>query len=278
MARCGCAGGACNCAVQAGTNVVVSGSGSAANPYVISAESPCEDVRACLSAGDGISFNQATGEIAADLSGQPGNNITFAPDGGLLVPTAGGAVLTGCGLDGDGTASAPLRAATSPWPYPCDIDDFGSVIACDSAGVLRGEPRGLVAFASYTENRSYADLAIPVAQNTVLDSFTVNVTNPDPCRTALVLTEREVDVYVVLPAGAAAGTGHGGDEMYYMRNSGTSTIVGTHAQGTKFLAESTLLAPGATMPVTLNATGGRGAGGAYYYQIHFIIRTLIISL
>ncbi|MFJ4469620.1 hypothetical protein ACIP2X_19330 [Streptomyces sp. NPDC089424] len=264
--------------MEAGTNVVVSGSGSAANPYVISAETPCENVRACLSAGDGISFNQATGEIAADLSGQAGNNVTIGPDGGLYVPTAGGAVLSGCGLDGDGTASSPLVVATGTWPYPCNINNYGSVIACDSNGRLRGEPRGSVSFASYSENRSYADIVIPAAQNTVLDSFTVNVTNPDPCRSALVLTEREIDVYVVLPAGASAGTGQAGDEMYYMRNSGTSTIVGTHAQGTKLLAETTLLAPGATMPVTLNATGGRGAGGAYYYQIHFIIRSLIVSL
>lgn len=278
MARCGCAGGACNCAVEAGTNVSVSGSGSAANPYVISSEVPCEDVRACLSAGDGITFDQATGEISADLSGQAGNNVTIGPDGGLYVPTAGGAVLTECGLVGDGTASAPLRANTGTWPYPCSVDTYGSVIACDSNGVLRGEPRGSLSFMSHFENRDYPDLPIPAAQNTVLDSYTVNVTNPDPCRPAMVLTEREVDVYVVLPAGAAAGTGHGSDEMFYMRNTGTSTIVGAHCQGTKFYAEPTLLAPGATMPVTLNATGGRGTGGAYYYQVYFVLRTMVISL
>jgi hypothetical protein len=32
------------------------------------------------------------------------------------------------------------------------------------------------------------------------------------------------------------------------------------------------------MPVTLTATGGRGAGGAYYYGINFVLRTMIISL
>ncbi|WP_097287027.1 hypothetical protein [Streptomyces sp. OK228] len=264
--------------MESGTNVSVSGSGSAANPYVISAATPCADVRACLSAGPGINLDQATGAISADLSGQAGNNVTIGPDGGLYVPTAGGAVLTGCGLVGNGTASAPVKAKTGTWPYPCSLDTFGGVVACDSNGVLRGEPRGRLSFASYFDNRDYPDVPVPAAQNTVLDNFTVNVTNPDTCRTAMVLTEREVDVYVVLPAGAAAGTGHSNDEMYYMRNSGTSTIVGTHVQTTKFLAEPALLAPGATMPVTLTATGGRGAGGAYYYGINFVLRTMIISL
>lgn len=278
MARCGCGGAACNCSVQAGTNISVSGSGSAANPYVISAEVPCEDVRGCLSAGDGISFNQATGVIAAHLSGRAGNNLSIGADGGLVVPTAGGAVLTGCGLDGDGTASAPLRVATGTWPYPCSVDDFGGVVACDSNGVLRSEPRGKISFTSYFDNRDYNNIPVPAEQNTVVDTFTVNVTNPDTCRPAMVLTEREVDVYLVLPAGAGAGTGHGSDEMFYTRNTGTGSIVGAHAQATKVINEAGLLAPGATMPITLNATAGRGSGGAYYYQVNFIMRALIISL
>jgi hypothetical protein len=258
--------------------VSVSGSGSPANPYVISAEVPCEDVRACLSAGPGITFDAATGQISGHLSSQAGNNITVGPDGGLMVPTAGGQVLTGCGLTGNGSASAPVAANTQAWPYGCAVDTYAGGVYCDTQGRLRSEPRGNLSFISYFDNRDYNDIAVPAAQNTVLDSFTVNVTNPDPCRQAMVLTEREVDVYVALPAGAAAGTGQGSDEMFYMRNTGTSTIVGVHAQSTKFISESSLLPPGATMPVTLNATGGRGAGGAYYYQINFILRTMIISL
>lgn len=70
MARCGCGGGLCNCSVQAGENVTLSGSGSAANPYVISADVPCSTVRACLSGGSGITYSTATGVIAAHLSGQ----------------------------------------------------------------------------------------------------------------------------------------------------------------------------------------------------------------
>ncbi|MER7841660.1 hypothetical protein ABTY98_38695 [Streptomyces sp. NPDC096040] len=278
MARCGCAGGSCNCAVQAGTNVSVSGSGSAANPYVISSEVPCADVRACLSAGPGINLDQATGQISAHLSGQAGNNVVVGPDGGLLVPTAGGQVVTGCGLTGNGSASAPVKGNTQAWPYPCSVDTAGGGVYCDSQGRLRSEPRGKISFATYSDNRDYNDIAVPAAQNTVLDTFTVNVTNPDTCRPAMVITEREVDVYMVLPAGAAGGTGQQSDEMFYMKNTGTTSMVGVHAQSCKVLADTSNLVPGATLPITLSATGGRGAGGAYYYSVTFILRALIISL
>ncbi|MFF0133697.1 hypothetical protein ACFYTG_50050 [Streptomyces mirabilis] len=278
MARCGCGGGLCNCSVQAGENVALSGSGSAANPYVISADVPCSTIRACLSGGSGISYNTATGVIAARLSGQAGNNVSIGPDGGLLVPTAGGQVLTGCGLSGNGSAASPVKANTQAWPYACNVDTFGGVVACDSQGRLRSEPRGKISFTSYFDDRTYNDIAVPAAQNTVIDSFSVNITNPDTCRPAQVYTEREVDVYLVLPAGAAAGTGHGSDEMFYTRNTGTGSIVGAHAQATKFIPEGLTLAPGATAPITLSATAGRGSGGAYYYQVHFILRALIVSL
>lgn len=278
MARCGCGGGLCNCALAAGENVAIGGTGSNATPYTISAVTNCAEVRACLSGGEGIDYDPATGVIAADISAETGNNLALGPDGGLWVPTVGSTVATGCGLTGDGSGSAPLEVATGTWPYGCAIDTYGGVVACDSNGVLRSEPRGRISFTTYSDDRDHPDVPVPAAQNTVIDSFTVNVTNPDPCRSALVLTEREVDVYLVLPAGAGAGTGHGGDEMFYMRNTGTGSIVGAHAQGTKVIAESGLLAPGATMPVTLNATAGRGSGGAYFYSVRFLLRALIISL
>jgi hypothetical protein len=276
VARCGCGGGLCNCSVQAGTNISVSGSGSAANPYVVSADVPCADVRGCLSAGPGINLDQATGEISADVSGQAGNNLVVGPDG-LFVPTAGGSVLTGCGLTGNGSGSAPVTANTGAWPYPCSVDTFGGVVACDSQGRLRSEPRGKVSFASYFDERDYADIPVPASQNALIGSFSVNITNPDTCRPALVLTEREVDVYLVLPAGAGAGTGQAGDEMFYLRNTGSSSMVGVHSQSTKLFNEAAL-GPGATMPITLEATAGRGSGGAYYYRANFILRALIISL
>ncbi len=84
LARCGCGGGQCNCAIAAGDNVTLSGSGSVANPYVVSASLGCEDVRPCLSGTGGVDYNPGTGVISADLSEQAGNNLTLGRTVGCL--------------------------------------------------------------------------------------------------------------------------------------------------------------------------------------------------
>ncbi|NBM15780.1 hypothetical protein [Streptomyces sp. GC420] len=255
----------------------MSGSGSAANPYVISTEVTCDQVRPCLSAGAGATYDPATGVISADLSGQAGNNLTIAPDGGLFVPTGSATVTAGCGLTGDGSGGAPLAVATGTWPYPCDPDAAGGVIVCGADGVLRGEPRGQVNYVQLSESRTYADLAVP-ADLTVVDTFTLNVTNPDQCRPAMVLVEREVDVDFILPAGAGASYGHDTDQMYYMRNTGSSTMTDVHTQTTKLYQAVSALAPGAGAVIQLPVTMDRGSGGATYNRIQAFIRAILISL
>ena len=89
MARCGCGGSVCNCVVQAGTGTTVSGTGSVANPYVVSADAPpCSSVRPCISATSGAAYDSGTGVITADLSGDAGNQLILGGDGGLFVPAA----------------------------------------------------------------------------------------------------------------------------------------------------------------------------------------------
>lgn len=276
LARCQCGGDGCNCVVIAGENAEVTGAGSTLNPYVVSAVIGCEDVRPCISAGDGISYDSSTGVVSAHLSNQTGNNIATGPDGGLFVPTGAATVSVGCGITGDGSASAPVTANTGGWPYPCSVDTFGGVVACDSNGVLRSEPRGKVSMTRYVESRTY-NRAVPSGGIQRADTFSTTITNPDTCRPAFVVVEREVDVYLTLPAGAGAATGFDGDEMYYTRNSGSSTITGAHAQATKVLSGGTIPA-GGQMTVSFDATVGRGSGGARYTQIIAIIRCLMISL
>jgi hypothetical protein len=262
--------------VQGGTNVTVSGSGSPANPYVVSAEVPCEDVRGCLSAGPGITYDQGTGTIGAQVSGQSGNNLTVGPDG-LFVPTGAATVTAGCGLVGDGSGSAPLRVSTGTWPYPCPPETAGGVVVCGSDGVLRGEPRGRIDVQQMQEPRTYAALAVP-STLTVVDTFSLNITNNDPCRPARVLVEREVDVDFVLPAGAGASYGHDTDQMYYMRNTGSSAMTDVHTQTTKLYDALSALAPGASALVQLPVTMDRGSGGATYNRIQVFIRAILISL
>ncbi len=72
MPRCGCANDQCSCFIEAGENVTVSGSGSQANPYVVSAAAPEVVVGP---GGGGPSY--MTGEIKM----WPGSTI---PDGWLL--------------------------------------------------------------------------------------------------------------------------------------------------------------------------------------------------
>ncbi|MGW4731850.1 hypothetical protein ACWEQC_22250 [Streptomyces shenzhenensis] len=261
----------------AGENVTVSGTGSAANPYKVSAQVPCDTVRGCFTAGPGIDLDTATGVISADLSGQAGNNLLINPDGGLYVPTSGGSVVTGCGLTGDGSASAPVEAAVGTWPYPCGLDEAGGVVVCDSDGVLRSEPRGKVVFTRFSENRGYPDTKIDSGSVAVVDTFSTTVTNPSTCLPALAVVEQEVDIYMVLPAGGAGAVGIGGDETFYVKNTGSSAMSGVHSQATKVLSGGTL-APGASLSVSVGASVGRGAGGAYYYQINTLIRVLLIAV
>ncbi|MTE20265.1 hypothetical protein F0L17_14335 [Streptomyces sp. TRM43335] len=85
MARCGC-GGSCGCAVAAGENVTITGSGSQANPWIIHAGTDCADVRACLSGGQGIDYEPATGVVRTCLSTDPDNRLVYGTDGCLHVP------------------------------------------------------------------------------------------------------------------------------------------------------------------------------------------------
>ncbi|MET8609836.1 hypothetical protein [Streptomyces misionensis] len=253
----------------------MSGSGSPANPYVISSEVPCTTVRACLSAGPGVEYDPATGVIGAKVSAEAGNNLVQRPDG-LFVPTGAATVSTGCGLTGDGSAGAPVKANTGAWPYSCDVTAVGGVVACDANGQLRSEPRGTASFTNYFDDRQYKDLAVPDT-TTVVDTYSVTITNPSPCLPCLVCIEQEVDTWMVLPAGAGAAAGFDGDEMYYTKNTGSSSISGVHCQLSKFLPRGTL-APGASMAVGFGAQLGRGNAGAYYYRIQFVLRALLIAL
>ena len=267
----------CNCSLIAGENIAVSGTGSVANPYRVSADVPCETTRACFTAGPGIDLDQGSGVISADLSGEAGNNIVVGPDGGLLVPTAAGQILTGCGLTGDGSGSAPVEVATGEWPYDCPADTAGGVIVCGTDGVLRGEPRGQVNYFQMQDTRTYSDLTVP-DELTMVDMFSLSITNPDLCRSAMVLVEREVDVDFVLPSGAGASYGHDTDQMYYLRNTGSSTITDAHTQTTKLYQAMTELAPGAGAVVQLPVSMNRGSGGATYNRIQVFLRAILISL
>ncbi|MER6367443.1 hypothetical protein ABT255_03520 [Streptomyces mirabilis] len=123
-------------------DVTVSGTGTTADPYDVSAAvildpAPpgggsnlletgpdglyveCADVRGCFLAGDGAAYDPATGEISARLSADAGNTTVFGADGGLYTPAASTALeaadtpTVDVTVTGTGTAADPYQVAAA---------------------------------------------------------------------------------------------------------------------------------------------------------------------
>lgn len=275
MVRCGCGGssGECGCTLVAGNNTTVTGSGS---PWVVNAVTNCSQVRTCLSAGCGVTYNSATGAISAAISANAGNALQCLPNG-LFVQTGAATVTAGCGLTGTGAPGSPLTADTGAWPYACDIATQGGVVACDPAtGQLYSEPRSRSQMSSINEVQAYANLAVPAGAPTVVRTISGNFTNPDPCRTAIVVAEQEVEFDLNLPPNARATYGFTGDDMVTHINRGATTENGFAIQATKVLNRGTI-APGATVNYSFDALVGNGTNGATYSNIQQILRILFIT-
>ncbi|MDX3237199.1 hypothetical protein PV392_16275 [Streptomyces sp. ME03-5709C] len=236
----------------------------------------CATMRGCISAGNGVTYNPATGVVAALISPAAGNNLQVGPQG-LYVPTGAATITTGCGLTGNGSGANPARVNSLAWPYACAAETAGGVVSCDANGNLRSEPRAQLSFVSFSEQRDYANLTVPSGTDVVADTFSTTFTNPDACRPAMLLVEREADVDFNLPAGAGAAYGQDTDEVYYVRNSGSSAISDAHSQTTKLYMHTASVPPGGSATVTFPVTLGRGSSGATYNRIQVFIRGLMIS-
>lgn len=276
MARCQCGGNGCQCVVLAGSNTTVTGTGSTTNPYVVSAGTDCATVRTCLSAGPGVKYDPSTGVIGADVSAAPGNNLIIDSDG-LYVPAGAATVSTGCGLTGDGSASNPVRAKTSTWPFACSLDTNGEHVYCDSSGVLRTMPRGQVTTQGFNRTTNYNNLPVP-ANATTIRTETMTVTNPSACLTAYVIYATEVDAAFNLPAnGGGAALSYSTDEVQYIKNSGSQAINSTHIQYSRSYLGS-VIPPGGSTTQSVSAVLGRGGGGATYNRIQITLRAIIINI
>lgn len=165
---CGCGGNSaltCNCVVQAGnSNVTVTGTGNAENPYRVSAQ------RAQLAvidtgtidhtlAGDGSAATPYSLSSRAVISGQASNALQAGSDGGLFVAAgASGALVTGCGLTGAGTGASPLRLSS---------------------------PQTVQAFAAQGATLSYTSAQF-CAGVSVTQATMVTLTNPSTCQSMIV--------------------------------------------------------------------------------------------
>lgn len=236
----------------------------------------CAEVRQCLSAEDGATYDPATGTIRTCLSTDPGNNITYGTDGCLFVPAGAATVTAGCGLTGNGSAATPIRVNTAVWPYACDIAANGGAVACDPAtGQLRGAPPVRTAWFGQGFNATYPSVSVPFADTTV-QTISLTVTNPDPCRQARVLIARMIDVDFTLPPGAAATSILNGDDMNYLENGGTSTVTTVHGQHPK-IGDGGIIPAGGSTTFTLTIGVGRGKSGAAYTRIQADIQAWLWS-
>lgn len=169
MARCSCVGGQCNCLVVAGEGQVVTGSGHALDPYVItnagiSGALKIEDTQTVdLSLnGNGLAADPYVLSAAARVrllvdmvDMKPGeiaaNGDTIVVQDGLFTlsppPVApAGAVNVRGGIIGDGSIATPIEVAvsgvwgTGPLAGLGSDSTIGTVVYVDSAGKVRAAP------------------------------------------------------------------------------------------------------------------------------------------
>ncbi|ALO79389.2 hypothetical protein [Streptomyces phage phiSAJS1] len=276
MARCGC-GGACQCALTAGDNVTVTGSGSANNPWVINAHADCADVRACLSNGCGITYNATSGAISVDIS-EDANNALQCRANGLYVGAGAATVTAGCGLTGNGSVGSPIRANTQTWPFACDLEDNGRGVYCGSDGLLYTDPDRLIDFFTDSVNEIVPGangIAVPTATDTVVRTMQLSVTNPDPCRDAWIQLWQDVDMDIDLPPGGQAMYGIDGDDLWQFENPGDTTMFSVHTQSGKMWSLS--VAAGATLNINMDLTAGLGRNNARIRRIQRTMRAWVFS-
>jgi hypothetical protein len=280
MARCGC-GGACSCALVAGNNTTVTGSGTPANPWKVNAVTNCDEVRDCLSANQGAAYDPNTGVISVCVSPNAGNSLTRDANGCLFVSPGNNAVVSGCGISGTGTAASPLAIEGKAWPFACDQDSATAMgVYCDpDTGQVHGDPpfrMDVFQEAINVVEPGANGIAVSTAAEVTYRTLTLDVTNPDPCRPAQIMYWRDVDADLDLPPNSGAMIGFDGDDMSYLGNEGSGTIFSTHAQTGKMSLLT--LAAGATTTLTMQVNNGRGSGGARIRRTQATMRAFVFSL
>lgn len=143
----------------------------------------------------------------ACVSADPGNVLQEGTDGCLYVaePSAS-QLLTGCGVQGDGSEAAPLAVATSgqwgtgPLAFPCD-ETNGQPVYCDAAGQVRTVPARFSRGWSASEGRSEGGPPDPTGTQRLIFDVTLEITNPSSCRDMLATTRLNVNGLVMTMTG-----------------------------------------------------------------------------
>lgn len=252
MARCGC-GGACSCALTAGNNITLTGTGAVSAPWTVNAVTNVSEVRAALTSGSGTVYDPTDGSFDVCVSANAGNGLTKDAGGCLYVGTGAATVTSGAGLLGNGAPATPVRANVSTWPYVCPVATAGSGIYVDGTGLLKGGPSTKTTRYSVLQTFTFSPVLVPTT-NTALGSVSVAVTNPDGCTKALCIIYKEMQVNYTIPAGSTSSIGVAidGDGMFRIGNTGTATLTAQFQQVSKMV--DTILDEGETRTLTFAAT------------------------
>lgn len=191
------------------------------------------------------------------------------PNNPYVISAEAAPVVVGPGLTGDGTPASPIVPAVSDWPYACDVAQAGRVFL-DDAGVLRSEPRGRLVHTLISDNQSFPNVVVPAADDTPIVTQTLDITNPDPCRSSLVIFNAYIDVQFDLPAGSGAGSGIFTDAMTFERNTGSASALGIHTQVSKEWFRA--VPAGGTLAEPFGISVGKGSGGATYFRAQWAVR------
>lgn len=139
--RCGCANDTCNCLVEAGDGITVTGNGQTGSPYVVSAD-PTDAIT--VSDTNSVDMTKSGNNIRADVIRDPSptNILTIGPNGvgvecEAVQDCVGAAMNAGCGLtydDATNTASAEISptAGNTIVCLPDGLFSAPGAFSCDS--------------------------------------------------------------------------------------------------------------------------------------------------
>ena len=247
------------------------------------ADTGANSVRSMLSAEDGVKYNSLTGVFSADISPNAGNNLTLDAFGRLFVPTGSATVTTGPGILGNGSGPSPVRANVASWPYvTAPVTGAQGVFVNPVGGQLVSPPIQVIDFVSSNIVRNYANLPVAAGTTPVLaDTFTVNLLNPDPNRTCVVIIEREVRMTYGLPGTGTTGPSQAGMTIdgaltQIIYNNGATAMGVPSIQATRMF-KSADLGPGAASTYGLQVGTRNGAGGSTYSAISVDIRVMYLG-
>lgn len=246
-------------------------------------DSSASAVRSVLSAGNGLTYNSATGVFSACISADAGNNLTFGSDNCLYVPTGTATVSTGPGILGNGSGGSPVRANVATWPFPTAVGTNAQGVYVNGSGQLIGAPAQMVDMTQTQIVRTYPDNPVNTGPgSSPADSFAFTFTNPDPNRSCKVIVTREADVRFTLPGTDLTGPSSAAwtldlDPVYKYDNPGDIALANIGTQVTSVF-EAADLPPGGSAPYTLQIGTLQGAGGATYDRISITLNVLYISI